>query len=343
MMSTLATLQSGSTPAKLEAYFKKLAPVFDYVESRTLSPLSQATQTQLAKTLQQQTEHQLDAFLKTAQSLIPEPKVNPAELASVLTDTLKPKPPMTGLLYHLSAWQFLPGAILTPLMLKWTLAKTGMPPEKVTDQVDFEVSRQLTGVGLQAVQTYGTKLAFDGIKAGSQQSQAWLAKAHQWKQQAQTPLQHWQGKGLETLSLGLQGIRRYLAKPGNDTLASMALLVLSNTVTFGVIRPLIKVGVFTQLQDLKTKWFPPKESTPEPKTDPASGLSLSAKPMAPAGLQTATVSPGTGCLSAVSVAPAFSGNGMGSFSATPTVSWVSPRPLNLDPNAMSSPFSQETL
>jgi hypothetical protein len=236
----------------------------------TTQPLPQhqlkQTLNQLEATLQQQVQHISQASQswlgQGSQAAIPSTE---AGIKAHLLGTNEP----SGWLMHLLAWQYLPAAVLTPLVTKATLAQRPdiNSPANQREQTRAEVWRQVTSGSIHVALAYGSGLAYKGL----------MALTHQHHK-----LTHWglQAKGIPLVGAGLQATGQCLKQWGQhlggasqQTAGTLAFMILGSTLGYGVLRPYVSMSAYTHDKERELHALP---NTPQAATFQDATITLTA-------------------------------------------------------------------
>lgn len=204
-------------------------------------PQQQLAQTlgQVEATLQQQVQQVSQASQQWLGQSKPSASGSPVE-ATVKAHLLGSNEP-SGWLTHVLAWQYLPAAILTPLVTKATLAQRPdvNSPANQREQTRAEVWRQATSGSIHVALAYGSGLAYQGLMALTHQHH----KLTHWGQQAKgIPLV---GTALQCAGQGLKQWGQHLGGSSQQTAGTLAFMVLGSTLGYGVLRPYVAMTAYT--------------------------------------------------------------------------------------------------
>jgi hypothetical protein len=151
--------------------------------------------------------------------------------------------------------QYVPSTIVTIMTTIWInqeLEKAKKINKKEMKLLNNqEIARQLVGVLIHCVQASASFALVDGIALAGKQNNRVRQQAEQWA----TNTEGWQGlnkavgKGLHTIADGLQWSWNTLHKGHNKTGLSLAFVMLSNLLSYGIMRPLLVNTTFLGINE----------------------------------------------------------------------------------------------
>jgi hypothetical protein len=167
--------------------------------------------------------------------------------------------------------QYVPSTIVTIMTTIW-INKELKKAKKITPKEEKllnnqEIARQVVGAAIHCVQAVASFALVDGIAlAGKKnhvvrnQAEQWLAKTEGWKGLNQAV-----GKSLHKTADGLQWSWNTLNEGHNKTGLSLAFVMISNLLSYGIMRPLLVNTTFLGITEATTT--PP--TTEKPNTTKA--------------------------------------------------------------------------
>ena len=213
---------------------KLLASLNDALYLETGHTLSNVQQHSLTQELARQAHQTEETLVQTLRKRLS------AEQRSAIQSTLpalvKPiahgKAELSGLMMHLVAWMYLPAAILTPLVRGAYLKSQGVPKAERRDIVLQETGRQIFSGALHIGQCYGSFGLTQGVQQGAARLTHWFA------QQAEKASGSMHASFARSASGIAKRVASSLQSSAQKTIASLGLLVLFNTLGYGIIRPI---------------------------------------------------------------------------------------------------------
>jgi len=223
----------------------------------------------LLNSVKQESHQSADAIWQTVQQKVGEPLTK----NNTYVDSLKQqiKDAITGGKTEVNKWlqafivlQYVPSTAVTILTTLW-INKELRKSKKISKKEEKllnnqEMARQLVGVVIHCVQASASFALVDIIAwAGKKnhivrkQAEQWLAKMEGWKELNQAV-----GKGLHKTADGLQWSWNTLNKGYNKTGLSLAFVMISNLLSYGIMRPLLVNTTFLGI----TEATPPTAEKP---------------------------------------------------------------------------------
>jgi hypothetical protein len=200
----------------------------------------------------EQALHEVDTVLKQqahqashalAQRVLPNlPPRDQAQFTAKANTLLLGKHNPQGWLVHALAWQYLPAAVLTPMVTHATLAQHPdvNSPANCREQTRAEVWRQVTSGSIHVINAYLGGWAFKGLHTLTQQHhhlQRWADGC----QGSLPPL----AAGLSHAAQYLKCWGQHLGGSSQETAGTLAFMVLGSTLGYGVVRPYISMTAYT--------------------------------------------------------------------------------------------------
>jgi hypothetical protein len=268
-----ANLRSGKAAKPEETPFEaalKAAPehpkkllnlVKDWIAvNHPTQPLSDEALLNLLNSVKQANNGSADAIWQTVQEKVGSPLKENASYVNSLKQQIKEC--VTGGKTEVNKWlqafvvlQYVPSTVVTIMTTLW-INKELEKAKKITKKEEKllnnqEMARQLVGVVIHCLQASASFALVDGIAwAGKKnhvvrkQAEQWLAKTEGWKGFNQTV-----GKGLHKTADTLQWSWNTLNEGHNKTGLSLGFVMLSNLLSYGIMRPLLVNTTFIGIKD----------------------------------------------------------------------------------------------
>jgi hypothetical protein len=212
------------------------------------------------KILQQETHQTADKLWQTMASIVGPPLAENALYADDLKKQVKEL--MTGNQLKVNEWiehfvvlQYVPSTIFTILTTLWIneeLQKAHKLSKKEAKMLNNqEIARQVVGASIHFAQAYGSFGLVNGIALAGKHSPTVRKQAVQWIEKTAG----WQGfnktvgKGLHKIADVLQWAWNNLSNTNTKTGVSLAFVMFSNVLSYGMMRPLLVNTTFLGINE----------------------------------------------------------------------------------------------
>lgn len=232
------------------------------------------------------------------------PETEHARLREVLDRTFFPAPSgkTSWRMAHFLAWQYLPAAVLTVLVTNAVLTRySSLSDEQRHAVVNREAIRQASSGTLHVLQTYGSMLAVDGAVLLAGQHGRVVA-LNQWLGRAAPGLAKFTSPGLQRMAHTMKQTWHLLATQKQNVFSAVWLALLTNTLGFGIVRPIVTDMAYIAASR------PAHVPLPQPASSPMQPATTTPTP-----IPTSSATP----LSA----PAINGLNQSAFMASPPPAW----------------------
>jgi hypothetical protein len=209
-----------------------------------LNPEQRAALGQLVQDDLSTLETKTAAYLKTHLDIDPATTPMADKLMGNINHVLQGKPGVGWLITHALAFMYVPGSVIAPFVVNDLYKRSGKLDDDTRHKLVTQyTSERVTGAGIHFLPIYGGKLFTDGMKRVAQQH----FPLSQWATSQEGKLPGLVTHSAHALAKGLRSTWHVLNDTRGDTLVSVGMMALFNTIGYGVVRPWLtaKTAVLT--------------------------------------------------------------------------------------------------